>query len=115
MMKAKTSLSILALMLSGCASGNVLAPYKAVVIKPHDRVALGVNITADKFRYEFHTKQKANGRGDEVKFTEIDPHGVFSTILQWSGSGAGDVPYRGINVFEFENPTNHRVVVYFDK
>jgi len=113
-MKINMSLCLLALTLSGCVPGNALAPYKSVLIKPHDRVALGVNITG-KFRYEFHTKQKENGEGDKVKFTTLDPYGADKPILQWSGSGAGELPYKGINVFEFANPTNHPVAVYFDK
>ncbi|EDY16171.1 hypothetical protein CfE428DRAFT_6275 [Chthoniobacter flavus Ellin428] len=105
-------LAVIALVFSGCANGNVLAPYRSVTIRPHDRVALGVNITAKKMRYEFHTARDGN---QKVRFTELNPLRSFPTQETAGSSCAGDTYYRGINVFEFENRTSHPITVYFDK
>jgi hypothetical protein len=100
-----------ALSLSGCASGNVLARYQWVSIPPHGRVAFGVNITAKKMQYAFHTSRET----DRVWFAELAPSGSLKPVLLSSTSGAGDPLYHGINVFEFANPSNHRITVYFNK
>jgi hypothetical protein len=105
-------LLVVALVFSGCANGNVLAPHKSVTVRPHDRVALGVNITAKKMRYEFHTARDGD---QKVRFTELNPERSFPSQETASSSGAGDTYYHGINVFEFENRTSHPITVYFDK